>query len=288
MRVDTHQHFWRYDAQEYDWISEDMSVLKQDFLPDQLAIELERKAIAGCIAVQARQSLQETRWLLSLAVKHPMILGVVGWIDLCDDNLPSVLKEFDGNGLLKGFRHVLQDEKDADFMLQPAFIKGLKTLAEHGYSYDILINSGQLPQVCQLVKQLPEMRLVLDHIAKPDISAGQWQDWQEYMRYLSTYPHVYCKVSGMITEANWHHWKQEDIRPYWEHVHQCFGSKRLMYGSDWPVCQLAGSYETVHDLMEKLIDETDPLIKASVMGENAERFYQLTKEHKDKAVNDEV
>jgi L-fuconolactonase len=275
LRIDAHQHFWHYDANDYAWISESMTILRDDFLPKHLEILLKQKGMEGCVAVQARQSLEETRWLMLLAAKHPMILGVVGWIDICDDNLTSQLAEFKSNTYLKGFRHVLQDEADANFMLHPLFIRGLKVLAQYGYSYDILVHADQLPQVCQLVRQLPVMNLVIDHIAKPNIAIKQWHGWQEYIKELASFSHVHCKVSGMVTEADWQHWSVEDIRPYWQHVYQCFGSERLMFGSDWPVCQLAASYETVHDLLEEFINESDPQIKNHIMGETAAYFYRL-------------
>ncbi len=223
MRIDAHQHFWQYNSAEYDWIDEQMSLLRRDFLPADLQPLLHENNINGCVAVQARQSLEETRWLLSLAQQHKQILGVVGWIDLTSGQLQSQLSSLQGNPWLKGFRHVLQGEAELEFMLQPAFIRGIECLAEQGYSYDILVHAGQLPQVCKLVQKLPKMQLVIDHIAKPNIAGGQWQGWAEHMLELGQYQHLYCKVSGLVTEANWKRWSAGDIEPYLAHVLQVFG-----------------------------------------------------------------
>ena len=275
MRIDAHQHFWQYNSAEYDWIDEQMSLLRRDFLPADLQPLLLENAISGCVAVQARQSLEETHWLLSLAQQHQQILGVVGWIDLSSEQLQSQLDSLQGNPWLKGFRHVLQGEAELDFMLQPAFIRGIECLAERGYSYDILVHAGQLPQVCELVKKLPQMQLVIDHIAKPDIAGGQWQGWAEHMLELGQYQHLYCKVSGLVTEANWQSWNAADIEPYLAHVLQAFGAKRLMFGSDWPVCQVAASYSDCLALVEQFITRECPEQLAAVMGGNAADFYAL-------------
>ena len=275
MRIDAHQHFWQYNSAEYDWIDESMALLRRDFLPADLQPLLQENDIQGCVAVQARQSLAETQWLLSLAEQHTEIMGVVGWIDLCSEQLPSQLAALGYNPLLKGFRHILQGETERDFMLQPAFVRGIECLAEHGYSYDILVHAGQLPQVCELLKKLPEMKLVIDHIAKPNIASGQWQDWADNMEELSQYPHLYCKVSGMVTEANWQSWSAADIEPYLAHVLKTFGAPKLMYGSDWPVCKVAASYGQSLALVERFLERECPSQLAAVMGGNAVGFYSL-------------
>lgn len=275
MRIDAHQHFWQYSPEQYGWISDPMTGLRRDFLPDDLAPLLRANDIQGCVAVQARQSLEETRWLLELAAQTPMIKGVVGWIDLCREDLPAQLQQFRNNPHLKGFRHVLQDEPDPDFMLRPEFIRGVEILADQGYSYDILINAGQLPQACELVRRLPAMNLVIDHIAKPDITARQWQGWQEPMLELAGFEHVHCKVSGMVTEADWDRWQTVDMHPYMKHVFDCFGPQRLMFGSDWPVCQVAAPYGSVLELVESFVRQHGPDAEAQVMGGNARDFYRL-------------
>jgi len=275
MRIDAHQHFWQYNNSEYDWIDEQMKLLRRDFLPADLQPLLRENDITGCIAVQARQSIQETQWLLSLAEQHEQIVGVVGWIDLMSEQLPSQLQALRPNPWLKGFRHVLQGEAELNFMLQPAFVKGIECLAEQGYSYDILVHAGQLPQVCELVKKLPEMKLVIDHIAKPDIAAQQWQGWAEHMLELGQHQHLYCKLSGLVTEANWRHWSAADIEPYLAHILRAFGAKRLMYGSDWPVCQVAATYRSTIALVEDFVSKKCPEERAAVMGGNAADFYAL-------------
>jgi len=277
MRIDAHQHFWQYNSTEYDWIDEQMSLLRRNFLPQDLLPSLHKHDIAGCVAVQARQSMQETQWLLSLAEQHKQILGVVGWIDLTSDTLRSQLQVLRCNPWLKGFRHVLQGESELNFMLQPAFIQGIECLAEEGYSYDILVHAGQLPQVCELVKKLPQMKLVIDHVAKPDIAAQQWQGWADHMLELGQHEHLYCKLSGLVTEANWKNWSAADIEPYLAHMLKAFGAKRLMYGSDWPVCQVAASYSETLNLVEQFVGRECPEQQAAVMGGNAADFYALSR-----------
>ncbi len=275
MNIDAHQHFWHYTADQYSWISDAMGVLQRDFLPTDLRQELEQFQLDGCVAVQARQSLEETQWLLALAEQFDFIRGIVGWINIGSENLADQLALFSGNEKLKGFRHVLQDEPEPYFMLQTQFIRGLKTLAEHDYSYDILVFAGQLPQACELVQHLPAMRLVLDHIGKPDIQGGQWQSWQLSIADLASHPHVYCKLSGMITEADWKHWKPADFERYLNHVFECFGPERVMFGSDWPVCHLAGEYSQVHALIKDYVQRNQHDHQSQIFGGNACKFYRL-------------
>lgn len=275
MHIDAHQHFWRYTPDQYRWISDDMSVLKRDYLPNDLLKELERCQVAGCIAVQARQSLEETQWLLALADQFDFIRGVVGWIDIGSDTLADELKAFSGATKLKGFRHVLQDESEPSFMLRPQFIRGLQILAEHNYSYDILVFSRQLPQVCELVQHLPAMRLVLDHIGKPDLQRGRWRSWQLGIAELASHPHIYCKLSGMITEADWQDWKDSDFERYLDFIFQCFGPERVMFGSDWPVCRLAGEYSQVHALIGDYVGRNHHSHHSQIFGGNACKFYRL-------------
>jgi L-fuconolactonase len=251
-----------------------MACLKQDYLPESLAPLLQQNNIDGCIAVQARESVEETRWLLALAEQHSDIKAVVGWVDICSPDLLDQLQQFSANNKLKGFRHVLQGECN-DFMLQPSFIKGLKILAEHGYSYDILVHAGQLSTVCQLVEQLPCMRLVLDHIGKPNIAGDEHLVWMQQISKLASYSHVYCKVSGMVTEADLNHWQPQQIDPYLAHVTQCFGQNRLMFGSDWPVCLLAADYQQVINLVEQYFEQISEEASCSVMGNTAIEFYRL-------------
>jgi len=274
MRIDSHQHFWQYNDIEYDWINEKMGVLKNDFLPSDLINTLRENNMQGCVAVQARQSLEETEWLLSLANENAFIKGVVGWVDLLSDRLEEQLIVFNKEEKLKGFRHVLQAE-ESGYMLQPDFIRGIKLLAKYGYSYDILINSSQLSEVCQLVEQLPVMNLVIDHIAKPNIAEQQWDGWHEYISKLAGYDHIYCKISGMVTEANWKTWNNDDLLPYIKHCIEKFGSNRCMFGSDWPVCKLASRYEALIDCIDFVTDNDNEQIKANIFSVAATTFYRL-------------
>lgn len=275
MRIDAHHHFWRYNATEYDWISDDMSVIRRDYLPHDLTTELQSTQFDGSVVVQARQTAEETRWLLELARENHEIKGVVGWIDLLAPDLRDKLDAYKVETKLKGFRHVLEGEPDPDFMLHEDFRLGVETLSEYGYSYDLLIRSSQLPQAGRLVRQLPFMRLVVDHIAKPDIKQQAWREWSEGLSYLASFDHVHCKVSGMVTEADWYHWKPADFEPYLEHVFQVFGPQRVMFGSDWPVCHVAGNYEQVYTLVSDFVRRRYPDYEGAIFGSNAAAFYRL-------------
>ncbi|AWB67841.1 amidohydrolase [Saccharobesus litoralis] len=276
MRIDSHQHFWQYSKAEYGWISEELSILQRDFLPEDLAQELASNQLDACIAVQARQTQQETNWLLSLADEYPQIKGVVGWIDLRSAQLPQLLAQYKNSRKLVGFRHVLQDEVDPNFMLADDFIQGIKTLAESGYSYDILIFAHQLPQTLKLVESLPEMRLVVDHIAKPKIATGEdFSAWQANIEQLAQHQHIYCKVSGMVTEADFNNWQTEDFIPYLKVIFNAFGADRVMFGSDWPVCLLGGSYQQIKNIVDEFVKKEYPEDYDKVFGLNAARFYQV-------------
>ncbi len=275
MIIDSHQHFWHYSPDTHDWIGDDMQVLRRDFLPTDLAPILKQNGVSGCVAVQASQSLEETDFLLDLAEKHPFILGVVGWVDLQAHDLGKQLERWQGRSKLKGFRHVIQDETDPHFMDQLDFMEGLKTLAMSGYTYDLLIRSDQLKSSINLVRGLPELHFVLDHIAKPPIAYGEMEPWKSEIRILADFPNVHCKLSGMITEADWVTWNQQDLRPYLEVVMEAFGPKRLMFGSDWPVCLLAGKYEAAKSVVADFISSLSDGEQASIWGENAQQFYGL-------------
>jgi L-fuconolactonase len=275
MTLDAHQHFWHYDPVRDAWITDEMAVLRRDYLPEDLAPLLAAAGIDGSIAVQADPSEAETRFLLRLAEAHLFIRGVVGWIDLQADDLPARLDVFAGHPRLCGFRHLVQAEPD-DFLLRPAFQRGLRHLAEHGYPYDLLLYPHQLPAALKLIEVLPNLRLVVDHLAKPYIRTGQVEPWATQMRVLAQAPQVYCKVSGLITEADWQRWTPDDLRPYLDVVFDAFGPARLMYGSDWPVCLLAGRYDQVWSLVANYLQGYSPAEQAGVWGENARRFYRLT------------
>jgi L-fuconolactonase len=275
MRIDAHQHFWRYTADEFDWIDDSMASLRRDFGPDDLKVELDRAGFHGSIAVQARQSLAETHWLLELAASSPQILGVVGWVDLRSPQLRSQLEGFAGNPKLVGVRHVLQGEPDDRFMLQPEFLRGIATLEEFDLAYDILIYPKHLPVAAEFVSQFPRQRFVLDHLAKPLIKSGTIQAWDSGMRELAKFSNVFCKLSGMATEADWKNWKPEHLKPYLDIALDCFGPNRLMIGSDWPVCTVAASYEQTMNVVLDFFAKYPTDVQDAVLGVNAQRFWNL-------------
>jgi L-fuconolactonase len=272
MRIDSHQHFWRYHPTGYPWIPP-QSALARDWLPADLEPLLSRHRIDASIAVQARQSLAETHWLLGLADAQPRIHGVVGWVDLRADDLESQLEVLASHPRLLGVRHVAQSEPDDQFLARPDIIRGVRTLHGHGLTYDILIFARQLPAALKLVEACPDQTFVVDHIAKPDIAARHREPWSSLMGRLAEYPNVFCKVSGMITEADPQHWKPADLEPYLQRVLDCFGPNRLLYGSDWPVCLLAGSYDQVHDLAATFFGSLSDSEQAAVFGGNALKAY---------------
>lgn len=274
MTIDTHVHFWKYNKQRDAWITNDMKILQQDYLPEHLSLTLKRNEVDGVIAVQADQSELETHFLVELAKTHPAIKGVVGWIDLLAENLPRRLEYFSQYPIIKGWRHIVQAEPD-DFLLNKKFQEAVRSLAAFNYTYDILVNARQLPAVLSFVEALPEQALVIDHCAKPDIRSGAMDEWKKYMQAIAAHPNVYCKLSGLFTEANWKNWSAADFYPYLDVVFEAFGLERLLFGSDWPVVLLSGIYVQWKSLLEKYMERLDSEEKAMVMGDNAVRFYRL-------------
>jgi L-fuconolactonase len=275
MYIDAHQHFWNYDPREYQWIDETMTPLRRDFLPADLQDELEREGFRGSVAVQARQSLQETQWLLELAAQSPFILGVVGWVELRSPQAGAHLKQLTQNPKLVGIRHIVQSEPDDRFLLQPDFLRGISLLAEFDLAYDILIYPKHLNAAAELVRRFPEQRFVLDHLAKPEIKSGTINAWKKGIAELAAYPNVYCKLSGLVTEADWNRWKPDDMRPYLDVAFERFGANRLLIGSDWPVCTLAGSYARVMGLVKDYVSEHSEQEREAILGGNAKRFWRL-------------
>jgi L-fuconolactonase len=275
IKIDAHQHFWQYTPAEYGWISAEMEILQKDHLPSNLSLLTQAIGIDGTIAVQARQTLAETKWLLALADQHPFISGVVGWVDLRSPNVQAQLEQFAGHSKFCGVRHVLQDEPDDQFMLRDNFVRGLKLLAQFNLTYDILIVPRQLPAACKLVKKLPHQPFVLDHIAKPLIKDGILLPWAEDIRKLAMYPNVCCKVSGMVTEADWQAWQSNDFSPYLDVVFDAFGPNRIMFGSDWPVCTVAGSYPDVVNIVADYTRQLSKIEQTQVWGETARKFYGI-------------
>jgi L-fuconolactonase len=275
MRIDAHQHFWRYDPLQYPWIGDSMEPLKRDYLPDDLKPLLDQAGIQGTIAVQARQSLAETAWLLELADRHPSIKAVVGWVDLRSPHVREQLEHYVQHPKLRGIRHIVQDEPDDRFMLQPGFLHGLSTLGEFNLIYDVLLFPRHLPVAIEVVKQFPQQRFVLDHIAKPAIRTGGFSPWDADIRSLAHFENVSCKISGLVTEAAWKQWQPNDFRRYLDHVMDCFGPDRLMFGSDWPVCTLSGDYTEVVLLIQDYLAAFPVEIQQKIWGDNAAQFYAI-------------
>src|SRR5580698_250282 len=271
MKIDAHQHFWKYSAAEYEWIDDSMAGLQHDFLPRDLEPLLAASGFGGSIAVQARQSLEETRWLLELAARNDFIRGVVGWVDLCSPEITAQLESFAQDKKLVGVRHVVQGEPDDEFMLRPAFRRGVGLLNQFGLAYDLLLYPKHLPVAAKLVRQFPEQRFVLDHIAKPRIAEGVLQPWARDIRELAKAPNVACKLSGMVTEARWKQWKPADFRPYLETVLEAFGPARLMIGSDWPVCTVSAAYGETMGLVTGFIESLSAEECNGILGGNCVR-----------------
>jgi L-fuconolactonase len=274
MTIDSHQHFWIFDPERDSWITPEMSVIQRNFLPQDLEPVLEENGIDGCVSVQADQSDSETEFLLQLADANDFIKGVVGWVDLKSEGLYDKLEKYSLFEKMKGFRHVAQGQPEG-FLLQSDFVKGVGQLAAFDFTYDILIYANQLKEAYDFAKQLPNVRFVLDHMAKPDIANGEIQSWAADITKLSELPNISCKVSGMVTEAKWNKWQNADFRPYLDVVFEAFGTKRIMFGSDWPVCLVSSPYDSMKGLVEGYIENLSDQEKQDVMGSNAASFYNL-------------
>lgn len=275
MRIDAHQHFWTYSAAEYPWIGPGMERLARDYLPPDLAPLVAAEGIDGSVAVQARQSVAESRWLLELAAAHPLVKGVVGWVDLRSDRVGDDLRVLAANPTFVGVRHVVQDEPDPRFVLGEGFIRGLRQLRQHGLTYDLLLYPSQLPAAIELVELLPEQPFVVDHLAKPRIVAGEIDGWGRDIRAIARHDNVCCKVSGMVTEAVRRGWKRDDFTPYLDVVLEAFGPERLMFGSDWPVCLLAGEYADVAAIPRDYFSRLSTTEQRMIWGDTAAGFYGL-------------
>lgn len=276
MIIDSHQHFWHYSPETHGWIDDSMSILKRDFLPKQLKDVLQENAIDGCIAVQASQTEKETEFLHKLASQHNFIKAVVGWTDLRATGIENRLDQYSNDQKLAGFRHIVQSEPDPNFMLHPAFKAGIAALKAHDYTYDILIFPHQLEAATTLARQFPNQKFVVDHLAKPLIKSGVIDKWKTDMTRLAECENVSCKLSGMVTEADWTQWEYNDFVPYLDVVLEAFGPHRLMYGSDWPVCLLAASYDFMKEIITTYIRKLSKTEIASIMGLHALDFYNIT------------
>jgi len=275
MRIDSHQHFWRYNPERDGWITDDMVALRRDFLPDELLQNMRTNGIDRCIAVQVDQSEAETHFLLSFAEQYPAIAGVVGWVNLLGNEVEERLAAFSKFPKLRGFRHVVQSEPDDRFLLRKDFLRGVSCLARHGFTYDILIYARHLPVANEFVQRFPAQKFVVDHLAKPSIKVKEVDCWAREMRALAKHPNVYCKLSGLVTEADWKSWSAADLKPYLDVVFEAFGSDRLMFGSDWPVCLLAASYSQVKEVIESYTRDLSATEREKIFGLNAARFYGL-------------
>jgi L-fuconolactonase len=277
IRVDAHQHFWRYDSVEYGWIDGTMTALMRDFLPSDALREMAAAGVDACVAVQARQSLEETRWLLSLADAHPFIAGVVGWVDLQSPSVDADLAALATHPKLVGIRHIVQSEPD-DFLSRPAFRRGIARLDRWGLAYDILIQARHLAEAVRFVGDFPAQRFVLDHLAKPEIKKGAIDRWRADLERLAAFPHVYGKLSGLVTEADWQAWTPDQLLPYLDVAFECFGAERLMIGSDWPVCMLAAGYADTMGVVFNYLAHASARERELVLGGTALRFWNLTVE----------
>jgi L-fuconolactonase len=275
MVIDSHHHFWKYSPEEYGWIGEGQTILRRDFLPADLKKEIDAVKVDGVVSVQARQSMEETRWLLELAQKNDFIRGVVGWAPLISPSVEKDLEKFAGQKKLKAFRHVLQDEQDDRYAVREDFVRGIGALKKFGLAYDILIYEKQLPASIDLVDEFPNQVFVLDHVAKPKIRQKILSPWRERMKDLAKRENVYCKLSGMATEADHGGWEATDLRPFVDVVLEAFGPKRLMFGSDWPVCLLAVTYQRWVATVWEFISKLSAAEKERIMGGTAVEAYKL-------------
>jgi L-fuconolactonase len=275
MRIDAHQHFWDIHRFEYPWMPLGESPLRRNYLPQQLEPILKRNRFEGSVVVQANTILDETRWLLELASEHEFIRGVAGWVDLTDPRVGTALDEFQRHPKFKGIRHLVHDEPDVNWLLRDDVIAGLRELARRGIPYDLLLRPQHLKIVPGVAEKVPRLRMVVDHIAKPPIAAGRMDGWAEELATVAKIPDVYCKLSGMITEADPRGWKAEHLRPFVAHVMNVFGPERLMFGSDWPVCTLAGSWKQVLAAFTQSIGPQPIEVREKLLGGTAQEFYGL-------------
>ena len=275
MRVDSHQHFWHYDPVRDSWITDDMGVLKRDYLPGDLLPEMHANGIDATVAVQAGQSERETEFLIDLAARHAFIAGVVGWVDLRNPEVDGRLEYFSRFPVLRGFRHIAQSEPDDGFLAREDFVRGVAALRRFQFTYDILIYPKQLPAARELVEKLPNQAFVLDHIAKPRVKTLEMDAWAAGIRGLAANPRVFCKLSGLITEADWRSWRATDFKAYLDVVFEAFGTERLMFGSDWPVCLVAGRYAQVNELIADYLGNRPAVEIEKIFGGNAVHFYGL-------------
>ena len=278
MIVDSHQHFWQVGRFDYPWMSPEVDVLCHDYLPEALDPVLKRNGVEKTILVQASNSLEETRWLLNLAERNSFIAGVVGWVDLTADGFADQLDEFTAHSKFKGVRHLVESEPQDDWLIQPTVRANLRILARRGIAYDLLVHTRHIKYATIMADSSPELRVVVDHMAKPPIGRGEIDDWSRALGEIASRPNVWCKLSGLVTEANRTSWRVEDLKPYVDRALEVFGRQRMMFGSDWPVCLLAASYDRVLESCEKLLAGLDERGRDRIFSRNALEFYRVQEE----------
>ena len=273
MRIDSHVHFWKYTPEDYSWIDDSMMVIQKDFLPEDLAPILDNNKIEGCIAVQAVQAEADTDFLLQLAQQNKFVKGVVGWVDLTSSKVEERLRHFSTNSFFKGVRHTVYDER-GEFMENPDFQKGISLLKNFGLTYDLLVFDYQLPGAINLVSNFPNQKFVLDHLGKPKVSQGISKDWSENIKALSKFPNVYCKISGLFSEAENFKWDRASLNPFMEIAFREFGVERILFGSNWPVCLCAANYPDTYQIIENYLNHDKELLQL-VLGGNSQKFYEV-------------
>ena len=273
--IDSHQHFWQVGRFDYPWMTSDLGVLYRDYLPAELAPILNTTGVEKTVLVQASNSIAESRWLLDLADKNSFIAGVVGWVDLMSPEIDAQLSELTTHPKFKGVRHLVESERDDDWLVQPAVLSGLRRLSTYSVSYDLLVHTRHLKYVPQVVESCPDLVLVIDHLAKPPIAKREINEWSQAFKPLASYPNIYCKLSGLVTEANGTSWQTDDLRPYVDVALESFGVDRLMFGSDYPVCLLAASYERVLDSFQEILKGLSAADREKIFSTNAAKFYRL-------------
>lgn len=276
MIIDSHQHFWQLDKPfDYGWLTDPQHApINRDFLPAHLATNISQVGVDKTIFVQTQHNLEENRWVLEMATKKDFIAGVIGWVDLASETCEKQLEEFVGNPKFVGIRHITQDEPD-DFIVRPEIIRGLKVLEKHAVPFDLLFFTQHLKHAATLGKLLPSLPMVIDHLAKPKIKDGITAGWSEDLKAAAAFPNIYCKLSGLITEADWENWKPADLKPYVETALEAFGVDRCMFGSDWPVCELAGTYQQVYSALNEVLGAISESEREKIFGGNAIKFYDL-------------
>jgi L-fuconolactonase len=275
LKIDAHQHFWKYNPVRDSWINDDLQILRNDFLPEDLSPILKSAGFDGCITVQSNQSESENDFQLNNAHENSNIKGVVGWLDLQTNDLDEKLAYYSQFEKFKGIRHILQGEAQRDFMLRPVFLKGINKLKHYNLTYDILIYPDQLGYTKTFIAKFPDQPFVINHLAKPDIKNRHIDTWKKEMEEIANYENVYCKLSGMVTETDWKNWKPDDFTPYLDVVVEAFGTNRLMFGSDWPVCNVAGKYQQVVEIISNYLKSFTQNEQGQIFGDNAIRFYQI-------------